>query len=110
VVIILFVIRFHIILSSVFATLELSVHLEFALNLPFSIFHYPHARYMSCHTIALGLIKLRLLEPVTVAERSKACTIFARSEAGLMGLNPTESMDVWYVYVFILCLCCPVFS
>jgi hypothetical protein len=47
--------------------------------------------------------------PVTVAERSKACTVFARSEAGIVGLNPTEGMGVWYVYVFILCLCCPEF-
>jgi hypothetical protein len=27
--------------------------------------------------------------PVTVAERSKACTVFARSEAGIVGSNPT---------------------
>jgi hypothetical protein len=31
---------------------------------------------------------------VTVAERYKACTIFARSEAGIMGSNPTQGMDV----------------
>jgi hypothetical protein len=37
-----------------------------------------------------------------------AWTLFARSEAVIMGLNPTQGMDVWYVYVFILCLCCPV--
>jgi hypothetical protein len=47
--------------------------------------------------------------PATVAERSKACTVFARSEAGIVVSNPTQGMDVWYVYVFILCLCCPVF-
>jgi hypothetical protein len=34
------------------------------------------------------------LEPVTVAERSKACTLFARSEAGTMCSNPTQGMDV----------------
>jgi hypothetical protein len=48
--------------------------------------------------------------PVTVAERSKACTVFARSEAGIVVSNPTYDMDVRYVYVFILCLCCPVFK
>ncbi|PNF20358.1 hypothetical protein B7P43_G12827 [Cryptotermes secundus] len=32
--------------------------------------------------------------PVTVAERSKACTVFARSEAGIVGSNPTQGMDV----------------
>jgi hypothetical protein len=47
--------------------------------------------------------------PVTVAEQSKACTVFARSEAGIVGSNPRQGMDVWYVYVFILYLCCPVF-
>jgi hypothetical protein len=51
-----------------------------------------------------------LREPVAVAERSKACTLFARSEAGIAGSNPTESMNIWYVYVFVLCLCCPMFS
>jgi hypothetical protein len=44
--------------------------------------------------------------PVTVAERSN----FARSEAGIVGSNPKQSMDVWYVYVFILCLCYRVFK
>jgi hypothetical protein len=42
------------------------------------------------------------IQPVTVAERSKACTVFARSEAGIVVSNPTQGMDVWYVYVFIL--------
>jgi hypothetical protein len=40
----------------------------------------------------------------TVAERSKACTVFARSEAGIVALSPTQGMAVWYVYAFILCL------
>jgi hypothetical protein len=39
----------------------------------------------------------------------KACTVFARLEAGIVVLNHTQGMDVWCVYVFILCLCCPVF-
>jgi hypothetical protein len=47
--------------------------------------------------------------PVRVAERSKACTVFARLEAGIVGSNPTQGMDVWCVYVFILSLCCPMF-
>jgi hypothetical protein len=46
--------------------------------------------------------------PVTVAERSKTCTVFVLSEAGIMGSNPTQSLDVWCVYAFIPCLCCPV--
>jgi hypothetical protein len=32
--------------------------------------------------------------PVTVAELSKACTVFARKKAGIMGSNPTQGMDV----------------
>jgi hypothetical protein len=36
--------------------------------------------------------------PVTVVEQSKVCTVFARSETGIVGLNPTQDMDVW-------CLC-----
>jgi hypothetical protein len=38
--------------------------------------------------------------PVTVAERSKACTDFGRSEAGIVGSNPTQGIDVW-----CLCVC-----
>jgi hypothetical protein len=33
-------------------------------------------------------------KPVTVAARAKACTVFARSEAGIVGSNPTQGMDV----------------
>jgi hypothetical protein len=31
---------------------------------------------------------------VTVSERSKAYTVFAPSEAGTVGSNPTQGMDV----------------
>jgi hypothetical protein len=50
-----------------------------------------------------------LMRPVKVAERSEECTVFARSEAGIVGWNPIQGMDIWHAYVFILCLCCPVF-
>jgi hypothetical protein len=46
--------------------------------------------------------------PVTVATRSKAWTVFARSEAEIEGSNPTQGMDVWYMRLFcvlvVLCL------
>jgi hypothetical protein len=45
-----------------------------------------------------------------VSELYKARTVFDPSEAGIVGSNPTQGMDVWYVYVFILCLCCSVFT
>jgi hypothetical protein len=32
--------------------------------------------------------------PVTVAERSEACSVFALSEAAIVGSNPSEGMDV----------------
>jgi hypothetical protein len=35
-------------------------------------------------------------------------TVVARSDAVIVGSNPTQGMDVLCVYVFILCLCCPV--
>jgi hypothetical protein len=37
---------------------------------------------------------MRSIGPVTVAERSKAYTVFARSEAGTVVSNPTQGMDV----------------
>jgi hypothetical protein len=37
--------------------------------------------------------------PITVAERSKAWTVFVRADAGTMGSNTTQGMDVY-------CLCC----
>jgi hypothetical protein len=43
-------------------------------------------------------------KPVTVAERSKPCTVFARSEAVIVGSNPTQGMDVWCVWAFF-CVC-----
>jgi hypothetical protein len=51
----------------------------------------------------------RYARTVKVSERSKARILFVRLESGIVGSNPTQGMNVWYVYVFILCLCCPVF-
>jgi hypothetical protein len=34
------------------------------------------------------------LLPVTVAERSEERTVFARSEAGIVGSNLTQDMDI----------------
>jgi hypothetical protein len=41
------------------------------------------------------------LEPVTVAERCKACTVFARSQVGIMGSNPTQVMDHWCLCMYV---------
>jgi hypothetical protein len=48
-----------------------------------------------------------VLQPATVAEPSKPSSVFALSEAGIVGSNPTQGKDVWYAYMFILCLYCP---
>jgi hypothetical protein len=36
---------------------------------------------------------------LTAAEQSKAYTVFARLEAGIVGSNPTQGVDVWCVCV-----------
>jgi hypothetical protein len=41
--------------------------------------------------------------PITLAARSKAWTVFNRSNAGVVGSNPTQAMDV-YVRLFCVCL------
>jgi hypothetical protein len=41
-----------------------------------------------------------LIKPVSIAARSKASTVFGRSNIGIAGSNPGQGMDV--------CLCCPV--
>jgi hypothetical protein len=40
--------------------------------------------------------------PITVAARSQAWTVFARSNAGIVGSNPIQSMDVC---VRLFCVC-----
>jgi hypothetical protein len=69
-----------------------------------------------CRNIIILLIYLhhKLLElisdmentfvPVTVAEGSKAWTVFARSKAGIVSSNPTQGMDVWCMCLFCVCV------
>jgi hypothetical protein len=40
--------------------------------------------------------------PITVAARSKGCTIFTRSDTGVVGSNPTRSLDA---RVRLFCVC-----
>jgi hypothetical protein len=49
-----------------------------------------------------------LRRPVTVAELSNACVVFAHSEAGIVGFQ-SDTRHGYLVCVFILCLCCHVF-
>jgi hypothetical protein len=40
--------------------------------------------------------------PITVAARSEAWRVFARSNAGIVGSNPIQGMDVFVYSVFVL--------
>jgi hypothetical protein len=42
--------------------------------------------------------------PITVSSRSKAWNVFARSNAGIVGSNPTRDMDVC-LRLFCVCVC-----
>jgi hypothetical protein len=44
---------------------------------------------------------VHLTQPVTVAEWSRACTVFAPSEDGILGSNPIYGMDIWCVCVCV---------
>jgi hypothetical protein len=68
---------------------------------------------MFCFVFSLRFTKifmyLAVLIPYYIAGHSIRA-VFASSDAGIVGSNPTLGMDVWSVYVFCLCLCCPVFG
>jgi hypothetical protein len=59
---------------------------------------------LSLVSVTHFLIYLIYTKPVTVAERSKACTVFARSEAGIVGSNHSQGMVVVFVCVCV-CVC-----
>jgi hypothetical protein len=44
--------------------------------------------------------------PITVAARYKAWTVFARSDAGIVGLNPNQDMDICVCVYSMFVLCC----
>jgi hypothetical protein len=44
-----------------------------------------------------------------VAERSKIWTVFACSDAVIVGSNPAQSMYVWCVCVRLFCVCVVVY-
>jgi len=45
--------------------------------------------------------------PVSIAEQSKARTVYDRLNTEISGLNPAWGMDV---YLHVSVLCCPVFQ
>jgi hypothetical protein len=66
--------------------------------------HVPHVQNHWLSTNNVIHVLYSLTWPVTITERSKACTVFTRSEAGILGSNPTRGMDIWCVCAF-LCVC-----
>jgi hypothetical protein len=73
-------------------------------------FVYKNVRGMLCWISLIYEVVSCILDsysfsmPVTVAERSRACNVFARSEAEIVVSNPTQGMDVWCVCAFF-CVC-----
>jgi hypothetical protein len=54
-----------------------------------------------------SILGLFTLPPISVTVRSKAWTVFARSNAGIVGSNPTQGMDVYerlFCFCFVLCV------
>jgi hypothetical protein len=69
---------------------------------------WPHAIY--AYLFCLGVVinyfsKWNLEPPVSIAARSKAITVFGRSNIGIAGSNPARGMDVCLCFFM---LCCPV--
>jgi hypothetical protein len=48
---------------------------------------------------------LVITRQITVSARSKAWTVFARPNTGIVASNPTQGMDV-FVHVFCVCVVC----
>jgi hypothetical protein len=60
--------------------------------------------YLFYISVSTTIYRYREHPPITIAERSKAGTVFARSDAGIVSSNPTRGMNVHVsVYsVFVL--------
>jgi hypothetical protein len=69
-----------------------------------NMYHDPTGNCILIFQTHYNLTTYKFLEPITVAARSKVWTAFARWNAGIVGSNPTQSMDVCMcVYsVFVL--------
>jgi hypothetical protein len=75
------------------------------------LLHFFYLSFVINHSENPLFLSLIFLRSVTVAERSKAYTVFARSKAGVVGSDPTQGMDVsclcvcfFYVYVQVQAL------
>jgi hypothetical protein len=74
--------------------------------------HYYWPRYLDhgCHDADSERTYLSFqdysgyLLPVTVAARSKAWTVFSRSDAGIVGLIPTQDAYIWCMRMRLFCV------
>jgi hypothetical protein len=69
--------------------------------MPSRIFMYVFILALNSY-VDLISVTLRRAPPITVAVRSKARTIFARSNTEVVGSNPTRDMDVC---MCLFCVC-----
>jgi hypothetical protein len=69
-------------------------NIDNSIKLKYSLVQNVESFILLNHKISNLWVALIIHEPVTVAERSRACTVFARLETGIMGSNPTQGMDV----------------
>jgi ABC-type thiamine transport system substrate-binding protein len=61
--------------------------------------------FSAIHSVKISALfpaKLYKLTHSLTHSWSKACTAFTRSEAGIVGSNPTQGMDVWCAF---FCVC-----
>jgi hypothetical protein len=72
-----------------------------ALNKIRASLSHPSQLIHNDHNILHLMIKVEAKVPVTVAEWSNACTVFARSKAEIVGSNPTQGMGVWCLCVYV---------
>jgi hypothetical protein len=81
-----------------FSKYHMNILLDFNAKVGREDFFTPTIGNESLHEISNDN-RVRVL--VTVVERSKACTVFTCSEAWIVGLNPTQGMDVWCLCVYV---------
>jgi hypothetical protein len=62
--------------------------------------YFRHAYHPTCDSMYVCMYVCTW--PITAIARSKACTVFARSDAGIVCSNPTQGMDVC---VRLFCIC-----
>jgi hypothetical protein len=58
-----------------------------------------------CKCVCIYLFYVCMYVPVSMAERSGACTVYDRLNIGITGSNPARGMDT---YPRFSVLCCPV--